>query len=205
MGMALGITGGIATGKSTVVKYFQEYGFPVVDADVIAREVVKVGTPGLKAIAEEFGFELLQKDGTLDRKALGTIIFSNPEKRVRLNQLLSPFLRAEITEQIKEKKQQAKLVIVDIPLLYEGKYETDVDQVAVVYLPEKKQIERLMIRDKLTKEEAKKRIASQWSIEEKKERADIVFDNGKDQEWTRKQVIEWLKTNRFICVRLTNK
>lgn len=198
MGMALGITGGIATGKSTVVKYFQEYGFPVVDADVIAREVVKIGTPGLKAIAEEFGFELLQKDGTLDRKALGTIIFSNPEKRVRLNQLLSPFLRAEITKQIKEKKQQAKLVIVDIPLLYEGKYETDVDQVAVVYLPEKKQIERLMIRDKLTKEEAKKRIASQWSIEEKKERADIVFDNGKDQEWTRKQVIEWLKTNRFI-------
>ncbi|MHC5230096.1 dephospho-CoA kinase [Enterococcus sp. LJL99] len=198
MGMTLGLTGGIATGKSTVVKLFQEYGFPIVDSDIIAREVVEIGTPGLKAISEEFGFDILQKDGSLDRKALGTIIFSEPEKRIRLNQLLSPFLRAEITKQIKTKKQQANLVIVDIPLLYEGGYEKEVDQVAVVYVPEKIQIQRLMIRDELTKEEAEKRIASQWSIEEKKTRANIVFDNQKDRAWTKKQVTEWLVTNQFI-------
>lgn len=196
--MTLGLTGGIATGKSTVVKLFQEYGFPIVDSDIIAREVVEIGTPGLKAISEEFGFDILQKDGSLDRKALGTIIFSEPEQRIRLNQLLSPFLRAEITKQIKTKKQQANLVIVDIPLLYEGGYEKEVDQVAVVYVPEKIQIQRLMIRDELTKEEAEKRIASQWSIEEKKTRANIVFDNQKDRAWTKKQVTEWLGTNQFL-------
>lgn len=196
--MVLGITGGIATGKSTVVKFVQEYGFPVVDADVIAREVVAIGTPGLKAVSKEFGPEVIQKNGSLDRKALGMIIFSEPEKRIRLNQLLSPFLRTEITKQIKEKKQQSKLIIVDIPLLYEGGYEKEVDQVAVVYLPKKIQVERLMIRDGLTKEEAEKRIASQAPIEEKKKKAQIVFDNHKDQEWTKKQVTKWLKTNGFI-------
>lgn len=198
MGMTLGITGGIATGKSTVVKLFQEYGFPIVDADIIAREVVEIGTPGLRAVSEKFGFEVVQKDGSLDRKALGAIIFSDSKKRLQLNQLLSPFLRAKITKQIKIKKQQKNLVIADIPLLFEGGYEKEVDQVAVVYVPEKIQIERLMIRDILTKEDAEKRIASQWSIEEKKKRANLVFDNQKDREWIRQQVTEWLEMNQFI-------
>ena len=198
MVMILGLTGGIATGKSTVVKFFQEYQFPVVDADIIAREVVAIGSPGLKVITEEFGTDILQKNGSLDRKSLGKIIFSNPQRRVRLNQLLAPFLRTEIKKQIQDKQTESDLVIVDIPLLYEEDYEREVDQVAVVYLPEKLQIERLMDRNLLSKEEAMRRVNSQWSIEYKKEKAAIVFDNQNTIEDTKKQVTHWLKKNQFI-------
>ena len=195
--MILGLTGGIATGKSTVVKVFKELGFPVVDADVIAREVVEVGRPALAKIVSTFGTEMLQPDGSLDRKKLGALVFSDEEKRQKLNALLSPFLREAILSQIEKKKERASLVVVDIPLLYEGGYENDMDQVAVVYVPETIQLDRLMKRDHLTEQEAWQRINSQLSIEQKKQKADIVFDNQKTIQETKKLVENWVLNNHF--------
>lgn len=197
MGMILGLTGGIATGKSTVVEIFKEEGFPIVDADIIAREIVEPGTPGLQAVVDAFGSELLFADGSLNRKKLGKIIFSDKQKRERLNQVLSPFLREAILSDIARKKNLSSLVIVDIPLLYEGGYDAVVDQVAVVYIPEELQLSRLMKRDDLSALEAEQRINSQMPIEEKKNRADIIFDNQKTTEETKKQVKKWLSKNNF--------
>ena len=197
MGMILGLTGGIATGKSTVVEIFKEEGFPIVDADIIAREIVEPGTPGLQAVVDVFGSELLFADGSLNRKKLGKIIFSDKQKRERLNQVLSPFLREAILTDIARKKNLSSLVIVDIPLLYEGGYDAVVDQVAVVYIPEELQLSRLMKRDDLSALEAEQRIDSQMPIEEKKNRADIIFDNQKTTEETKKQVKKWLSKNIF--------
>ncbi|OJG73436.1 dephospho-CoA kinase [Enterococcus phoeniculicola] len=139
-----------------------------------------------------FGNEIITEDGHLNRKKLGSIIFQSDEKRQQLNQLLNPFIRSEIVAQIEEKKKLASLVIVDIPLLFEGHYEQYMTQVAVVYIPEVLQLQRLMKRDHLNEEDALKRIHSQLDIEEKKKRADIVFDNQGSQEKTREQVMAWL-------------
>lgn len=194
----LGITGGIATGKSTVVNVFREYGFPIVDGDVIAREIVAPNQPGLSVIIQTFGREILNQDGTLDRKKLGSFIFADSNKRQKLDEILEPILRHEISQQIATAKKQADLVIADIPLLYEAAYEGEVDQVAVVYVPEKIQIQRLMQRDQLTEVQAKQRISSQLSIEEKKTKADIIFDNQQTKQKTRQQVESWLKNENFI-------
>ena len=196
MGMVLGLTGGIATGKSTAVAIFKKYGFPIVDADIIARQVVEPETEGLKAIQQAFGKEVIQANGSLDRKKLAAIIFSNDKKRVMLNELLSPFIRNEIMRQIQEKSQLTNLVVVDIPLLYEGGYDQVVDKVAVVYIPESVQQSRLMKRDNLTQLEAEKRIASQWSIEEKKAKADFVFDNQGNHEELEQQIVAWIENNQ---------
>lgn len=198
MSFILGVTGGIATGKSGVVDIFKQYGFPVVDADVIAREVVEPGTPGLKKIVATFGKEVLQEDNSLDRKKLGQLVFADTKKRKTLDQLLAPFLQEAITYQIEKKARVTPLVIADIPLLYEAGYDKVVDQVAVVYIPERIQQERLIKRDQITKKEAQQKIASQLPIEEKKERADIVFDNQKDLLSTQQQVDSWLKENQFL-------
>ncbi|MGX7148487.1 dephospho-CoA kinase [Enterococcus ureasiticus] len=197
MGMILGLTGGIATGKSTVVTVFKSLNFPIVDADVIAREIVEVGTPALEKVVAVFGSEIVSKDGSLDRKKLGEIIFSDEKKRKKLNEILSPFLKKAILTQIADKKNQAPLVIVDIPLLFEGGYDKFVDKVAVVYIPEETQLARLMKRDNLTQAEAQQRIKSQLSIEKKKEKADIVFDNQKSIEETEKKVKKWVSKNIF--------
>jgi dephospho-CoA kinase len=192
MSLVLGVTGGIATGKSTVVKCFAEAGIPIIDADIVAREVVEPGMPGLEKIKAVFGSEVINPDGTLARKKLGKIIFADEKQRELLNRTLGPFIRKEILRQIEEVKAKADLVIVDIPLLYETGYETLLDQVAVVYLPEAIQLQRLMKRDHLTETEAQQRIRSQMPIEEKRKRADILFDNQGSKEETRGQVQSWL-------------
>lgn len=197
MSLIVGLTGGIATGKSTVVNTFKTLGFPIVDADVIAREVVQVGKPALAKIILAFGPEIVQADGSLDRKKLGALVFSDDEKRKQLNELLSPFLREAILAQMEEKKRTASLVVVDIPLLYEGGYAKYMDQVAVVYVPEKMQLDRLMKRDHLTEQEAWQRINSQIPIEEKKAKADIVFDNQGTIEETTASVKNWVLKNQF--------
>ncbi|ALS03286.1 dephospho-CoA kinase [Enterococcus silesiacus] len=195
--MILGLTGGIATGKSTVVSVFKSLNFPIVDADVIAREIVEVGTPALEKIVAVFGLEVLNQDGSLNRKKLGSIVFSDEKKRKMLNEVLSPFLRDEILSQIDQKKNESSLVVVDIPLLFEGGYDQFVDKVAVVYVPEATQLVRLMKRDNLTQDEAQRRINSQLSIEEKKQKADIVFDNQKSIQETEKIVQKWVSKNIF--------
>ena len=149
MTRVLGLTGGIATGKSTVVSIFRALGFPIVDGDEIARLIVEPGKPALAAIADHFGSAVLFENGELNRKKLGEMIFSNPTKREALDQLLDPYLREAILQQVAEKKQEAPLVIVDIPLLFERKYESVVDQVAVIYVPESVQLARLMAREQI--------------------------------------------------------
>lgn len=198
MTFVLGLTGGIASGKSTVLSFFKDYQFPIVDGDQIAREIVQAGQPALKAIVAHFGTEILLPNGELNRKQLGAIIFADAKKRKALDTLLNPYLRTAIYQAVEVKKQQADLVIVDLPLLYEGHYETLMDQIAVVYLPEVTQIKRLMQRDQLSYQAAKQRIDSQMSIEEKKERADILFDNQGSLAQTKEQVTTWLKGQGFL-------
>ena len=192
----LGLTGGIATGKSTVSRYFSDKGYAVVDADVVARRVVEPGTEGLANIVAHFGTEIIQKDGTLNREKLGAMIFSAAEKRETLNNLLSAQIRRTImadTETLVNANQP--LIVLDIPLLYEAGYETHCDAVMVVYTTEAVQLERLMARNNLTEEEALNRIASQEPIETKKDRADIVIDNNGPLNHTYEQVETWLKNN----------
>ncbi|MCF1684901.1 dephospho-CoA kinase [Tetragenococcus halophilus] len=198
MSFILGITGSIATGKSTVVNIFKQYGFPVVDADIIAREVVEPNTAGLKKIVETFGNSVLCSDGSLNRKQLGQIIFNDSKKRQTLNALLAPFLQEAIIEQIKRASDTASLVIADIPLLYEAGYDKYMDQVAVVYIPQDLQVQRLMKRDRITEKQAQKKVASQLPIEEKKKRADIIFDNQESLSSIRQQIFSWLKERQFL-------
>lgn len=198
MSFVLGVTGGIASGKSTVVDFFKAEGFPVVDGDIVAREVVEPGTEGLRALEKVFGKTILQNDGSLDRKKLGTLIFQNEQKRHLLNKTLDPFIRDEIKKQTLEAKKGSHLVIVDIPLLFEGHYESMMDEVATVYVTPDIQLERLMARNNLSEEEALKRINSQLPLEEKKKRADLVFDNCNSQETTRQQVLKWLERKKFV-------
>lgn len=198
MSFILGITGGIASGKTTVVNFFKAKGFPIIDGDMVAREVVEPGTDGLEAVKQAFGTTILQSDGRLDRKKLGTIIFQDEKKRRLLDKTLDPFIRGEIKRQIQAAKKTAELVIADIPLLYEGHYEAMMDAIAVVYVTPDIQLNRLMTRNDLTKKAALERINSQLSLEEKKKRATIVFDNCGSQETTHKQVSDWLKENKFV-------
>ncbi|WP_422699226.1 dephospho-CoA kinase [Enterococcus durans] len=200
IGFVLGLTGGIATGKSTAAAIFSNHGIPIVDGDIIAREVVAPKSEGLLALVSVFGDVILQKNGTLDRKALGQIVFNSAEERKKMDRLLDPFIRTAITEKIEQLKTEYPLVVADIPLLYEGHYEQLMDAVAVVYLPENIQIRRLMKRNHLSLEEAKQRVSSQLSIEEKKAFADIVFDNSGSKEMLEAQIKNWLAEprNRFL-------
>lgn len=203
MAFILGVTGGIATGKSTVVAVFREIGVPIVDGDLIAREIVQPGQPALKALVTAFGEEILEGN-QLDRKKLGKIVFQDPAKRQTMDRLLDRYLRGAITEQIKEAAKNAPLVVADIPLLYEADYAQYMDQVAVVYIPQKLQLKRLMQRDNLTEEAALQRIKSQLPIEEKRQKADFLFDNQGSQEETKQQVWDWLVKKGFYQDKKTN-
>lgn len=199
MSYILGLTGSIATGKSTVAKLFLSAGIPVVDADLGARAVVLPGAPGLADIIEHFGEAYLLSDGTLDRKRLGALIFSDREKRKELDVLLkeriNDWIQAEKERYISEGH---KLIVLDIPLLYEGGYEDSCDAVMVVYVPEELQVQRLMSRNHLDVDEAARRMQSQLSIEKKKELADFVIDNSGTIEETKKQVNDWLLKHRTV-------
>lgn len=192
----LGLTGGIASGKSTVSAYFASLNVPIIDADLIAREVMKVGSPAFLEIQEQFGKEVFLENGELDRKSLGDIIFASPEKRNQLNEIVQGRIRAEIKEQLANCQQEnPPLVILDIPLLYEEHYENEVDEVMVVYVDADVQKARLLNRNKeLTEEEALNRILSQMPLLEKAELADVLIDNNGTVENTKAQVKTWLKT-----------
>lgn len=196
MAFILGVTGGIATGKSTVVDVFRKAGVPIVDGDLIAREIVEPGQPALKALVAAFGEEILT-EARLNRKKLGEIVFNDPAKRQLLDRLLDGYLRGAITDQIKDVAKKAPLVVADIPLLYEADYQQYMDQVAVVYIPKELQLTRLMQRDHLTKDAALQRMKSQLSIEEKRQKADFLFDNQGTREETRQQVLRWLAEKGF--------
>ena len=177
MSKVIGLTGGIASGKSTVSELLTAFGFKVVDADTAAREAVAKGTPGIVKVKEVFGEEAIDENGEMDRKYMGELVFNNPGERIKLNEIVHPKVR-EIME---EKKQQflneGHNVIMDIPLLFENELQDTVDEVWLVYTSESIQIDRLMERNDLTQEEAKARVYSQISIDKKSRMADHVIDN----------------------------
>lgn len=198
MAFVLGITGGIATGKSSVVQHFINLGFPVVDADIIARHLLDKNTPAYKEVVKVFGSEILQENGEINRQALGALVFNHPDKLKQLDELMAPFLQESILAAIKQSSQNQKLVIVDVPLMYEKGYDEWMDQVAVVYCTPNQQLKRLMQRNQLTEKEAKQRIDSQLPIEMKKLLAEVVFDNSNDLTQTIQQVDTWLSNRKYI-------
>lgn len=181
----IGLTGGIATGKSTVTKFLIEKGYKVIDADKIARKVVEINCPAYKEIVEEFGVEILNKDLTIDRMKLGSIVFNSEEKRKKLNSIIHPRVFQEISNLILNYCKNEKIVFLDVPLLIEEldsfkKYNIDIDEIWLVYSDKDKQIERLMQRDNFTYEEAEKRINSQLPMKIKKKYADRIIDNNRN-------------------------
>lgn len=175
----IGLTGGIASGKSTVANYLKENGFAVIDADIAARQAVEKGTEGLRKVAQTFP-GVLNEDGTLNRKALGTIIFNDKAQRDSLNEIVHPIVRRLMDEEKAAALSEGKVVVMDIPLLYENELEHTVDEVWVVYVSYDIQKMRLMKRNELSESEADARINSQMSMDEKRDKADIVIDNCHD-------------------------
>ncbi|EOW1565585.1 dephospho-CoA kinase [Listeria monocytogenes] len=197
MGKTIGLTGSVATGKSTVSNMIQQAGIPLVDADIAARKVVEPGTEGLKEIVAYFGEEILLADGTLDRAKLGEIIFKAKEKREKLNEITHPRVKDYMLEE-RERFFRAgeELVFFDIPLLFESHLESLVDQIVVVWTTPETELKRLMERNNLTKEDALRRIESQMGIDEKARKADFVIDNNESLEKTQKQVYTFIE--RFV-------
>lgn len=194
--MNIGLTGGIASGKSTVSRLLVERGALLVDADRIAREIVLPGSPALDQIADRFGADMLLPDGSLDRKRLGNVIFSDAAARKALEEITHPAIRQEMMTQMRrlEEEHPQSLVVVDVPLLYESGLTDRFEEIVVVYVPQAIQLERLMRRDGLSEAEASERLLSQWDIEMKRERADYVIDNSNGIEETRQQVEQfWLQ------------
>jgi dephospho-CoA kinase len=188
--MIMGLTGGIASGKSTVSALFVRKGAALVDADVIAREVMLPGHPVLAAAVQAFGDRILQPDGTLDRARLGEIVFRDPEARKILDNLTHPAIRREIKERMYalEQEDPQRLIIVDIPLLYESQLDSLFEQIMVVYVPRRVQLARLMERNGMKLDQAENRLKSQMDIELKRRKADYVIDNSGDPESTERQV-----------------
>lgn len=197
MGKTIGLTGSVATGKSTVSNMIQQAGIPLVDADIAARKVVEPGTEGLKEIVAYFGEEILLADGTLDRAKLGEIIFKDKEKREKLNEITHPRVKDYMLEARERFFRAGKeLVFFDIPLLFESHLESLVDQIVVVWTTPETELKRLMERNNLTKEDALRRIESQMGIDEKARKADFVIDNNESLEKTQKQVYTFIE--RFV-------
>ena len=186
--MKIGLTGSIACGKSTVSHYLRAQGYPVVDADAISHAMTAPGGPALPAIREEFGGSVFHPDGTLDRRALGSVVFSSPVLRRQLNEILHPMILAEIRSRLHTLDRDGHIVFGDIPLLFECGMEHMFDRIWVVSVPESIQLERLIERDHLSKDEALARIRAQMPASEKRRRADAVIDSSGTLSETRRQI-----------------
>jgi len=191
--MRVALTGGIATGKSYCAARLVALGAPLVDADVLARDVVSSGTPELAAVVARFGGRVLSADGTLDRAALAEVVFRDPEARADLEAIVHPGVYARTNAWFAELEQQAEpplVAIASIPLLYETGRVADFDRVVVVACPPEVQLARLMARDQLSVEDARLRVAAQWPIDDKVRRADHVIDTSGTFDATNQQVDE---------------
>lgn len=185
-----GLTGGIASGKSTVSRMLRELGAHVLDADVIARDVVEPGTPGLKAVAERFP-GVLGPDGRLDRAKLGARVFGDPKERAALNALLHPLIGQEFMRRTQELAEAgAERVLYDAPLLIENRLHEGMEGVVLVWVPREVQKARLMARDGLDEAAAEARLAAQLPLDEKRQHATWVVDNSGGLEATRARVEE---------------
>ena len=187
-----GLTGSIAVGKSNVCAIFAELGCHVLDADQTARDVVKAGSHGLARIVEEFGYQVLTPFGELDRKTMGSIVFADKKKRERLNSIVHPLVIEAQDRWIREREEidPDGIAIVDAALMIESGGYRRFDKLIVVWCEAAIQLQRLMLRDNLTREEAQKRIDSQMPQEEKKRFADHLIDTSAGFDDTRKQTLE---------------
>ncbi|MEV5030190.1 dephospho-CoA kinase [Paenibacillus sp. LPE1-1-1.1] len=194
--MKIGLTGGIASGKSTIASLLVERGALLVDADQVAREVVLPGEPALEAIASTFGQAILESDGSLNRKALGEIVFRDKDSLAKLEAITHPAIRSRMQEKIHTYAEQypERLIVADIPLLYETKQEHLYDGIMVVYVPAELQKVRLMERNHVSEEEAVRRVSLQMDIEQKRRNADWVIDNSGSLAETKRQLDEFWKS-----------
>lgn len=191
MPKVIGLTGGIASGKSSVSELLTVHGFKVVDADVASRQAVEKGTKGLEQVKEAFGEEAIDEDGNMNRSYVGDVIFNHPEKRLELNEIIHPIVRDIMEEEKEAYLEQGYNVIMDIPLLFENDLQDTVDEVWLVYTSESIQIDRLMERNNLSMEDTKARVYSQISIDKKRRMADREIDN-RDTKLELKQNLERL-------------
>ncbi len=197
--MVIGLTGGIASGKSTVSSMLSELGAVVIDADQIAREVVKPGEPTLEAIVDQFGIEVIQRNGHLDREKLGSMIFHDAQKRSALNGIIHPAIRERMTERKRQAQERDEdLIVLDIPLLFESELTYLVEKILVVYVPEDIQKQRLMQRDEIDEHTALAKMESQMSIEEKKDKGHAYIDNSGTREETKTQLLKILQTWGYV-------
>lgn len=193
MALVIGLTGGIASGKSTVSNMLKEMKIPVVDADVEARLAVMKGEPAYSKIIATFGRDILLEDEEIDRQKLGSIIFHQAEKRMLLNEIVHPEVRKRMIGQVEKAKESGEeVVVLDIPLLFESKLTYMVEKTILVYVDYDIQLQRLMERNNLRVEDAKARIQSQMPLNEKIKLADAVIDNNGTIERTKTQLINVL-------------
>lgn len=184
----VGLTGGIGSGKSTVVRLFGDLGVHWVDADDVAREVVEPGTPALQAIADHFGPDILDANGALDRARLRTIVFEDPEQRAWLEGLLHPVIREELIRQLHPEPYTLPYVLLVSPLLFETDQHELVNRTLVVDVPVDVQIERTMSRDTNSRDQVERIIAAQMPREQRLARADAIIDNNCTREDVERQV-----------------
>lgn len=185
----VGLTGSIACGKSNVSAVLRELGAAVVDGDLLSRELTAPGGPALPAIREAFGGGVFLSDGTLNRRALGDVVFASDAARKRLDGLMQPLLRSLILRRMEEARAGgAKICVLDMPLLFEAGLDALCDTVWCVHLPREEQLRRLMARDRLTLSQAESRLRSQLSSDEKAARAQVVIDTSGSIDDTRAMI-----------------
>ena len=188
MGKIIGITGGIASGKSTVTNFLRQQGFQVVDADAVVHQLQKPGGRLFEVLVQHFGQEIILANGELNRPLLASLIFSNPEEREWSKQIQGKIIREELATLRDQLAQTEEIFFMDIPLLFEQDYSAWFDETWLVYVEPDVQMERLMKRDQLSKDLAISRLSAQWSLEEKKGLASQVIDNNGNQDLLLTQV-----------------
>ena len=196
MGKIIGITGGIASGKSTVTNFLRKQGFQVVDADAVVHQLQKPGGRLFQALVQHFGQEIILENGKLNRPLLASLIFSNPEEREWSRITQGEIIREELATLRDQLAQMEAIFFMDIPLLFEQDYVSWFDDTWLVYVDRDVQVERLMKRDQLFKDEAESRLGAQWPLEKKKDLTSHVLDNNGNQEQLLTQVVSLLERGR---------
>ena len=186
---AFGLTGGIACGKTTVAGYFRELGAHILDADALGHELLTPGEPAYQEVVRRFGDKIIDATGAIDRRKLGTMVFSDARERQALNAALHPRIMARIGQLVREQQSRAAqaFVIVDAPLIFEAGIAGDFRKVIAVWCRPEQQLERLMAKTGLSREDAERRIAAQMPADEKRRRADYAIDSSGSREHTREQ------------------
>ncbi|CBJ22219.1 dephospho-CoA kinase [Streptococcus mitis B6] len=193
MGKIIGITGGIASGKSTVTNFLREQGFQVVDADAVVHQLQKPGGRLFEALVQHFDQKIILENGELNRPLLASLIFSNPQEREWSRLTQGEIIREELATSRDKLVQTEAIFFMDIPLLFEQDYSVWFDETWLVYVDRGIQVERLMKRDHLSKDGAESRLTAQWPLEEKKDLASYILDNNGNQEQLLTQVLMLLE------------